>query len=63
MKLGLQKPGESVIAVLGESTETAAEEGGQLIALAEKSEGGQLSNPQRWWNYFFKTSTEKMNNN
>jgi len=62
LKLGLQKPGESVIAVLGESTGTATEEGGQLIALAQKSEGEQLSNPQRWWNYFFKISTEKMNN-
>ena len=62
LKLGLQKPGESVIAVLGDSTEIVAEEEGQLIALAGKSEREKLSNPQRWWNYFFKTSTEKNNN-
>jgi len=59
LKLGLQKPGESVIAVLGESIEAGQEEG-ESVALARGGEDDSLSNPQRWWNHFFRTEKEKV---
>lgn len=55
LKLGLQKPGESVVIVLGESTEGSSSFSGQTVATQQESEATQekTSNPQRWWNYFF----------
>lgn len=60
LKLGLQKPGESVIAVLGDSTEDGRKEA-ESVALARGGEEENLSNPQRWWNYYFRTEKEKVN--
>ena len=53
LKLGLQKPGESVVAVLGESTS----KNNSLPADASNDISENLmldnSNPKRWLNYFF----------
>ncbi len=60
MQLGLQKPGEKVVTVLGESTDNDAE----LVVSQEKialSNEKNISNPQLWWNYFFDTTKEKAN--
>jgi cell division protein FtsB len=62
LKLGLQKPGESVVVVMGESTDnppastnatptTAPEESDDISSTA--------SNPQKWWDYFFPPALNK----
>ncbi|MDD5040233.1 MAG: septum formation initiator family protein [Patescibacteria group bacterium] len=58
LKLGLQKPGESVAAVLGASTETAvATTHGQQVTRTEAADA--TTNPQRWWNRFFNNKQTK----
>ncbi len=51
LKLGLQKPGEKVVAVLGDATDGAetVDGGSSTLAAAQAS----APNPQKWWNYFF----------
>jgi len=55
LKLGLQKPGESVVVVLGESTDGSSSFSGQTVAALQpiNDTSEKISNPQRWWNYFF----------
>jgi len=57
LKLGLQKPGESVVAVLGAETQGGEDE---AIAVQTATLAGTAdeTNPQRWWYYFFKTERE-----
>ncbi|MFA5128402.1 MAG: septum formation initiator family protein [Patescibacteria group bacterium] len=51
LKFNLQKPGESVVIVPGTGVESA-NSGDQK----ESAVGNQtFSNPQKWWNYFFKS--------
>jgi len=60
LKLGLQKPGESVVVVPSEQGYVKGAE----IVLDEQgigysnSDQEDSSNPQQWWNYFFKTKKE-----
>ncbi len=61
LKLGLQKPGESVVAVLGDSIDLNVVNDNNSNLLAFNSDGEKISNPQRWWNYFFTTQTERIN--
>lgn len=56
-KLNLRKPGEKIIIVAEEETPTStvepvSESSPRLITAPVKT----LSNPERWWNYFFKNS-------
>ena len=44
-RLGLQKPGEKVIVILPEQKQN----------VAEKDPYTKLSNPQKWWQFFFKS--------
>lgn len=51
LKFNLQKPGESVVIVPGAGVKTAN-------SGDEKESAGDnrtLGNPQKWWNYFFKS--------
>ncbi|MDP2684712.1 MAG: septum formation initiator family protein [bacterium] len=57
LQLGLQKPGEQVVAVLGDSTENETEIINKKEKLAINIEDN-FTNPQRWWNYFFDTIKE-----
>lgn len=52
IQLGMQKPGEQVVTVLGDSTDKVVnvETGTEKLAI---NNNDHLSNPQRWWNYFF----------
>ena len=52
LKLGLQKPGESVITVLGASTESETISTESLAYNIYVSDDTK-TNPQRWWDYFF----------
>jgi len=60
VQLGKQKPGEKVVAVLGESTENEGsgitETNGERnsIKIASNNPKDNLTNPQKWWNYFFR---------
>lgn len=51
LKLGLQKPGESVVTVLG--AETDVPNTAVATADAASAAGQSHSNPTRWWSYFF----------
>jgi len=51
LQLGLQKPGESVVAVLGADTDQAAASN-TSISTTTSASAKQGSNPQRWLNYF-----------
>src|SRR3990167_2622157 len=59
IRLGLQKPGESVLVVPEQETAAAA------AALAETADDAgayaDVGNPRRWWYYFFPDAS--MNNN
>lgn len=55
LKLGLQKPGESVVTVLGESTEGVNAVAAELGTGTEQK-AATTSNPHRWWNRFFNTN-------
>lgn len=48
LKLGLAKPGEKVIVIPGVSEEKLPKE-----ELSAPSNNEELSNPHKWWNYFF----------
>ena len=56
LKLGLQKPGESVITVLGESTDIS--QGVEEVGVIGQEEEN-ISNPQQWWNYFNNIKKER----
>lgn len=58
LKLGLQKPGESVVTVLGTSTD---ERPSVSSAGPEQSTETRTTNPRRWWSYFL--SSNKNNTN
>lgn len=48
LKLGLQKPGEKVIVIPSQTVDNLAD-------IQKKEYNNQeLSNPQKWWKYFFK---------
>jgi len=49
-KLGLQKPGEKAIAI------PQTIQGEERASVLEKNEEENLSNPKKWWLYFFKSS-------
>jgi cell division protein FtsB len=49
LKLGLQKPGESVVTVLGTSTD---EQPTVSSAGTEQTTATRTTNPQQWWTYF-----------
>ncbi len=51
LKFNLQKPGESVVIVPGANAARENGEGKNAAASEDKN----LSNPQKWWNYFFKS--------
>lgn len=53
LKLGLQKPGESVITVLGVSTESEIVPV-ESLAYNTHTLDDTKTNPQRWWDYFFR---------
>jgi len=60
LKLGLQKPGESVVSVPNSEGQVM---GAQVVAgergsIRQTQENNNQSNPQRWWNYFFKLKIE-----
>ncbi|MBU0598097.1 septum formation initiator family protein [Patescibacteria group bacterium] len=55
LQLGLQKPDEKVIAVLGDSTELAQAEADQAVAVAANTNDTR-DNPQKWWDYYFNMS-------
>lgn len=57
LKLGLQKSGESVVAVLGAETAAVESEDDTTQSLSYVEDANQ-TNPQRWWKYFFKTERE-----
>ena len=50
LKFNLQKPGESVVIIpgVGEASNTGAER-------EEAANDRLISNPKKWWNYFFKS--------
>ena len=52
LKLGLQKPGESVITVLGASTKSEIVSA-ESLAYNTNTSDDTKTNPQRWWDYFF----------
>lgn len=52
-KLGLQKPGESVIIMPDTKNEVLQTQGGEVKSTAMASQ--ESSNPQKWWDYFFAT--------
>jgi len=56
-KLGLQKPGEKIITVLGDSTEVNGAMDNENALLANNEENN-LTNPQKWWSYFFGLNKE-----
>jgi cell division protein FtsL len=61
LQLGLQKPGESVMVVLGESTNSSTLQAAQTdSASTPVSTTEKKSNPQRWWDYFFSNSNNKL---
>lgn len=62
LKLGMKKPGETVVVIQGERTQDAAGTAGTdgagnaedprlLLAVADAS--GEVANPRKWWYYFF----------
>ena len=53
-KLNLRKPGEKII-IVPEEAEGLTEETDDYSNIL-KTEVDSLSNPQRWWNYFFKVA-------
>ena len=57
LQLGLQRPGESVVAVLGASVERD-ESAVSGSVLEYQQEQNTSSNPQRWWDYFMKNISE-----
>lgn len=57
LKLGMQKPGEKIITVLGESTNVTNSVAGISEGQIKKDEEN-LTNPKKWWNYFFKITKE-----
>ena len=52
LKLGLQKPGETVITVLGVSTESETISA-ESLAYNTHTLDDTKTNPHRWWDYFF----------
>lgn len=52
MKLGMQEAGESVVVVPVEESDQQTE---QLFKTAEQQAEDLKSNPQKWWEYFFKS--------
>lgn len=59
LKLGLQKPGESVVVVMGESTDgQQSAASAALQADSTETTASVTSNPKRWWNYFFSDNKE-----
>lgn len=52
MRLGLQKPGESMVIIEGSEDIT---EPSQVINTAPETQEGRVSNPRLWWEYFFGT--------
>ncbi|MFA5029542.1 MAG: septum formation initiator family protein [Patescibacteria group bacterium] len=57
LKLGLQKSGEKVVLVLHDE-KTTAEQKIELPnkTIIERGSGQEQSNPQKWWQYFFKNN-------
>ncbi len=56
LQLNMQKPGESVVTVLGADTDTPSGAGGDALAYGGGSQtGDQRTNPQRWWDHFFQS--------
>lgn len=51
VKLGLQKPGESVIIVQGDRGQSSPSTADVVVTFSPSAT--QLSNPQKWWKYFF----------
>lgn len=49
-KLGLKKPGETVVAI-----PTSESEDEPAFPEQEQKAQEDVSNPQKWWNYFFKS--------
>lgn len=54
-RLGLRKPGERVIVVAGLGEDNASVATAQNRTF-DQMEDGNLSNPQKWWRYFFHTN-------
>lgn len=55
LKLGMQKPGERVVAVLGVQTNTDFAPDGSVSQVRSTGQEDPRANPQRWWDYFFST--------
>lgn len=53
-KLNLRKPGEKIIIIPEENEITSNVNQGENVSVFTAIEVKDLSNPQRWWNYFFK---------
>lgn len=54
IKLGMQKEGESVVIVPENQNQTINQADSVEQGISEKE---KISNPQRWWNYFFAKGT------
>ncbi len=53
MKLGLQKPGEQVLAVPGVNANTEQEQPGSSVAANSSSDRAPQSNASKWWAFIF----------
>ncbi len=53
LQLGMQRPGESVVTVLGAETDEPSAGGGAALAVNDSTSAASASNPQRWWDHFF----------
>ncbi|MEK7105681.1 MAG: septum formation initiator family protein [Patescibacteria group bacterium] len=60
LKYGLRKPGEQLVVVTDEQTNTPTATSSEQIAASDAAaevlsvESASISNPTRWWYYFFK---------
>lgn len=54
LKLGLQRPGESVITVLGANSDSAAAAAAAAVTAEQSGSGTSVQNPHRWLSYFTK---------
>lgn len=53
LQLGMQRPGESVVTVLGVETDQPSTAGVEALAMHNVNASSMENNPQRWWNHFF----------
>jgi len=59
-QLNVKRPGEKVVVIVGKENRDSVREGGENSGVNDSADENNLSNPLKWWRYFFAENSSSL---